>query len=127
MITARFWRDRYGGTAVEFALTVPIFFALIIGAVEVGLLCWAQLALQQGSEAAARCASVNHTLCGTTAQIQSYASAQSFGLAPAVTTFTVTVAACGNRVQASYNPPFLTGYVMHGVTLTASACFPVAS
>lgn len=127
MITARFWRDRCGGTAVEFALTMPAFLALIIGAVEVGLLCWAQLALQQGSEAAARCASVNHTLCGNTAQIQGYASAQSFGLAPPATTFTVSTQACGNMVQASYNPPFLTGYVMPGMTLTASACFPVTT
>lgn len=117
-------RNQSGGTAVEFALTAPVFFALIIGAAEVGLLCWAQLALQQGSEAAARCASINKTVCQTTAQIQSYASAQSFGLAPAASTFTVSTAACGKMVQASYSPPFLTGFVMRGVTLTASACFP---
>jgi Flp pilus assembly protein TadG len=119
-----FLRDRKGGTAIEFALTAPAFFLLAMGAVEVGLLCWAQLALQQGSEAAARCASINKTICGTTAQIQTYASAQSFGLAPATSTFTVSNAACGNRVQASYNPPFLTGFAMSSVTLTASACFP---
>jgi len=124
MTVMRFLRNRSGATAVEFALTVPAFFALVIGAVEVGLLCWAQLALQQGSEAAARCASVNKTLCGTTAQIQAYASAQSFGLAPAATAFTVSAQACGNRVQASYSPPFLTAFVMSGVTLSASACFP---
>ena len=124
MIATRFLRNRSGGTAIEFAMTAPVFFGLIIGAAEVGLLCWAQLALQQGSEAAARCASVNKTVCGTTSQIQTYASAQSFGLAPAASTFTVSTPACGKMVQASYNPPFLTGFVMRGVTLTASACFP---
>ena len=124
MIATRFLRNRSGGTAIEFAMTAPVFFALIIGAAEVALLCWAQLALQQGSEAAARCASINKTLCQTTAQIQSYASAQSFGLAPATSTFTVSNQVCGKRVQASYNPPFLTGFVIRGVTLTASACFP---
>ena len=124
MTAARFLCNRYGGTAIEFALTAPVFFALVIGAVEVGLLCWAQLALQQGSEAAARCGSVNKTLCGTTTQIQSYASAQSIGLAPAASTFTVSTPACGLMVQASYSPPFLTGFVMRGVTLTASACYP---
>ena len=98
-----FLRNQSGGTAIEFAMTAPVFFALIIGAVEVGLLCWAQLALQQGSEAAARCASINKTVCGTTSQIQTYASAQSFGLAPAATTFTVSDQNCGKRVQASYN------------------------
>lgn len=124
MRTGGFWRNRSGGAAVEFALTAPAFFLLVIGAIEVGLLCWAQLALQQGSEAAARCASVNKTLCGTTNQIKSYASAQSYGLAPPVATFTVSAQACGNRIQASYNPPFLSSYVMQGITLSASACFP---
>jgi Flp pilus assembly protein TadG len=124
MTTIFFIRNRSGATAVEFALTVPVFFALVIGAVEVGLLCWAHLALQQGSEAAARCASVNKTLCGTTAQIQAYASAQSLGLAPVASTFTVSTEACGKRVQASYDPPFLTAFAMSGVTLAASACFP---
>jgi len=124
MIATRFSRNCSGGTAIEFAMTAPVFFALVIGAVEVGLLCWAQLALQQGSEAAARCASINKTVCNTTAQIQSYASAQSFGLAPAASTFTVSTQACGKRVQASYNPPFLTSMGMRAVTLKASSCFP---
>jgi Flp pilus assembly protein TadG len=124
MIAQRFLGNRNGGVALEFGLTAPLFFALIIGAIEVGLLCWAQLALQQGAEAAARCASVNKTLCGTTAQIQSYASAQSFGLAPPASTFTITAAGCGNQVQASFNPQFVTNFAMLPVTLTASACFP---
>ena len=96
-----------------------------VGAVEVGLLCWAQLALQQGSEAAARCASVNKTLCATTSQIQHYASDQSYGLSPGASTFTISAPACGHMVQANYNPPFLIGFVSPALTLTASACFPV--
>lgn len=124
MSMSRFLRDRNGGTAVEFALTAPVFFMMVIGAIQVGLLCWAQLALQQGSEAAARCASVNKTVCGSSSQIQSYASAQSYGLSPGASAFTVSTVACGNRVQASYTPPFLSGFVIPAVTLTASACFP---
>jgi Flp pilus assembly protein TadG len=124
MSVRAFLTNRGGGTAIEFALTAPAFFFLVIGAIQMGLLCWAQLALQQGSEAAARCASVNKTLCGTTTQIQTYASAQSFGLTPARSTFTVSTQACGNKVQARYVPPFLNAFVMSSVTLTASACFP---
>ena len=124
MSPRNFLTDRKGGTAIEFALTAPVFFLLVMGAIQVGLLCWAQLALQQGSEAAARCASVNKTVCGSTSQIQSYASEQSYGLSPAASTFTVSTAACGNRVQASYDPPFLAAFAISGVTLTASACFP---
>ena len=118
------FRNCSGATAVEFALTAPAFFALVIGGIQVGLLCWAQLALQQGSEAAARCASVNKTLCGNTSQIQSYASAQSYGLAPGASAFTVSSMACGNMVRASYAPSFLNGFVIPSITLTASACFP---
>jgi len=124
MIVRSFFRNKSGGTAIEFALTAPAFFILVIGGAQLALLCWAQVALQQGSEAAARCASVNKTLCGTASQIKTYAAAQSFGLSPAVSTFTVSTQACGNRVQASYLPPFLNGFVFPSVTLTASACFP---
>lgn len=119
-----FLRNACGATAVEFALTAPAFFILMIGGIQVGLLCWAQLALQQGSEAAARCASINKTVCGSTSQIQSYASAQSYGLAPGASAFTVSTQACGKRVQASYAPPFLSGFVVPSMTLKASACFP---
>jgi Flp pilus assembly protein TadG len=125
MIVRSFCRNQSGGTAIEFSLTAPAFFALVIGGAQLVLLCWAQLALQQGSEAAARCASVNKTLCGTTSQIQNYASAQSLGLSPAVSTFSVSTQQCGNRVQASYLAPFLNGFVIPSITLTASACFPV--
>jgi len=125
-MTRFFLRNRQGGTAVEFALIAPVFFVLVIGAVEVGLLCWAQLALQQGSEAAARCASINKTICGSDTQIKTYASAQSFGLRPGVLAFTVSSPACGKMVQASYDPPFLSNFVMRGVTLKASACFPAS-
>ena len=125
MSMAQFFRDRNGGTAVEFALTAPVFFMMVIGGLQVVLLCWAQLALQQGSEAAARCATVNKTVCGNASQIKTYASAQSFGLSPGASVFTVSTAACGNMVQASYAPPFLNGFVIPSMTLTASACFPV--
>jgi Flp pilus assembly protein TadG len=124
MIAKSLFRNQSGGAALEFALTAPAFFALVIGGAQLALLCWAQLALQQGSEAAARCASINATVCGTTSQIQTYAAAQSFGLSPTPATFTVSTQQCGKRVQASYLPPFLNGFGIPSVTLTASACFP---
>ena len=121
----RFTIDISGATALEFAMCAPAFFMLVMGIVQGGLLVWMQLALQQGVEAAARCASINKNSCSTASQIQSYASAQSYGLTPPTSAFTVTTPACGNMVQASYNPPFLTAIAISSVTLTASACFPV--
>ena len=57
MTKPRFRLDVRGATALEFALCAPAFFMLVMGIVELGLLVWMQLALQQGVEAAARCAS----------------------------------------------------------------------
>ena len=125
MRTGFFRRDIGGATALEFALCAPAFFMLVMGIVEVGLLVWMQLGLQQGVEAAARCASINHTTCGNAGQIQSYAVAQSYGLPVPIAAFTVSTPACGNQVQASYTPTFLPSFPIPTTTLTAQACFPV--
>ncbi len=120
-----FLRARSGTTAVEFALTAPLFFGLVAGVIELGIVLWMQVTLQQGAEAAARCASVNKTLCGSTSQIQSYAAAQSYGLSPPSSTFSVSAPSCGNQVSASYVYNFAFGYIgVPKVTLTAQSCFP---
>ena len=119
-----FRSDRSGATALEFALCAPAFFMLVMGIVELGLLVWMQLALQQGVEAAARCASIDKNNCPNSTQTQAYASTQTYGLTPPVETFTVTTPACGNMVQASYTPTFLPSFPIPTRTLTAQACFP---
>jgi len=116
--------DISGATALEFAMCAPAFFMLVMGIVQGGLLVWMQLALQQGVEAAARCASINKNSCSTASQIQSYASAQSYGLTPPTSAFTVTTPACGNMVQASFSPTYLPSFPIPTRTLTAQACFP---
>jgi Flp pilus assembly protein TadG len=55
-----------GAAAVEFALTAPVFFAIVFGLIDSGLLLWTQLGLQHATELAARCASVNKTICADT-------------------------------------------------------------
>jgi Flp pilus assembly protein TadG len=119
-----FRSDNRGATALEFALCAPAFFMLVMGIVELGLLVWMQLALQQGVEAAARCASIDKNNCPNSGQIQAYASTQTYGLTPPPETFTVTAPACGNMVQASYTPTFLPSFPIPTRTLTAQACFP---
>ncbi|MBI1867282.1 MAG: pilus assembly protein [Methylocystis sp.] len=118
-------RDQRGATAVEFALTLPAFFMLLFGIAEGGLLVWTQLGMQHGAEMAARCATVNTTLCGSTSAIQTYAAAQAYGVNLAASIFTVSAPACGNQVSASYPFQFLTSYWgTPTLTLSASACFP---
>ena len=120
-----FLRATDGATALEFALTAPIFLAMIIGSLTIGLALFAQVALQHGVEMAARCATVNTTVCGSSSTIQTYAVQQSLGLGPPSSTFTVSTPSCGNQVQASY--PINLNFVVFGhrnITLTANSCFP---
>ena len=53
--------DNRGASAVEFALTAPVFFVMLFAVIDGGLLLWTQVGLQHGAEAAARCASIDMT------------------------------------------------------------------
>jgi Flp pilus assembly protein TadG len=139
--------DTEGASAVEFAVSVPLFFTLFFGLIQVGLMLWSQLGLQHGVEMAARCASLgdiaikaginpatNPTACysangnaaANASTIKSYAAANSFGLAPPTSVFSVNPGnpPCpgGNLVTAAY--PFTTITYLYSITLTASSCYP---
>lgn len=117
--------DESGATAVEFALTIPVFLTLLAGIIEIGLAVWTQFGLQYGAEAAVRCASVNATTCGTADQIASYAASHALGLSLPSSVFTISTPSCGNQVSASYVYPFYTLFFgTPTVTLTARSCFP---
>jgi Flp pilus assembly protein TadG len=118
------WQDRSGASAVEFGLTAPLFFLFVLGIIEFGLLLWTQVGMQRGAELAARCATVNTTLCGTSSQIASYAAQQAFGLNLPDSTFTATTVACGNQVNGSYSFQFPSFLGLSPVTLTAHSCYP---
>lgn len=123
---ARIWPDQSGASALEFGLTAPVFFLFLFGVVEAGLLFWTQIGLQHGAEMAARCASVNFTLCPNSNPnaITSYATQQTFGLNLPSSTFTYSTPACGNEVRASYTFQFPDLFNLAPLTLTAQACFP---
>lgn len=120
------WRDEQGASALEFALTAPVFFLFIFGIIELGLMFWAQIGLQHGAEMAARCATINPTLCPSSnpGAITSYATQQAYGLNLPASTFTYSTPACGNQVSASYTFQFPEIMNIGPLTLTAQACFP---
>ena len=124
MKRSKFAGDESGTTALEFALTAPVFFLFIFGIIEIGLLLWTQIVIQHGAEMAARCASINSTLCPGANAITSYATQQSFGLTLPSSTFTYSVPACGNQVNASYTFQFPAIMGLSPLNLTAQACFP---
>lgn len=126
MTLVRIWRDERGASALEFALTAPAFFLFLFGIIELGLLFWTQIGLQHGAEMAARCATINATLCPNTnpGAITSYATQQAYGLSVPASTFTYSTPACGNQVSASYSFTFPAIPSFGPITLTAQACFP---
>jgi len=98
--------DTQGTTAVEFALTAPLFFLLLFGIAQIGMWLWATSALQHGAEAAARCASVTPSTCSTAASVQQFAVNNSYGLNVSAKAFTVNMAAtCGNPTPSSAPAP----------------------
>jgi Flp pilus assembly protein TadG len=116
--------DERGATAVEFAITAPVFFLILFGIIECALLMWTQLGLQHGTEMAARCAGVNKILCANSGDIANLAAQQAFGLNIPASTFTVSTAACGTTVTANYKFTFITTYFGPQLDLTAQSCFP---
>jgi Flp pilus assembly protein TadG len=121
----RLCSDVGGTSAVEFAMTAPVLFVILLAVCEFGLLMWTQLGLQHGAEMAARCATFNSGTCGSTTAIQNYAVQNAFGLSIPASTFSVTTPACGNQVSATYSFHFIVGYFgTSAVTLNAQSCFP---
>lgn len=118
-------RDERGSAAIEFGMTAPLYFLLLFGLISGAMLLWVQVGLQHGTEMAARCATVDKNTCGSESAIKAYAASQTFGLTPPPSVFTVTDAACGNRVTASYAFPHLAGdFGIPVFTITAQSCFP---
>lgn len=119
------WRDTAGSSAVEFGMTAPLFFALLLGLIQGAMVLWTQLGLQHATAMAARCASIDVNICKDSGTVQSYAVAQSFGVNPPASTFSYSTPSCGNQVSATYQFAFLTTYFgTPSLTLNALSCFP---
>jgi Flp pilus assembly protein TadG len=118
-------RQTGGASAVEFALTAPLFMGLIWVTIEAGMALWTQFGIENAVEAAARCASVTTKVCTSASTIATYASHNTLGITIPASAFTFTKAACGNQVAGSYSYGYFTN-VFHAahVTLAAQACFP---
>jgi len=88
---------------------------------DAGRLLWVYTTLYRAAEAAARCAAVNTTVCGTASQIQNSAAAQAWGMTVSPALFSVSNPSCGVQVSASYSFKFYTpGF--SSITLAPSAC-----
>jgi Flp pilus assembly protein TadG len=125
MSLARFRGDQRGASAVEFAVTAPVYFLILFAIIEAGLLLWTQLGLQHGAQSAARCAAIDTTTCNTSSAIQAYAAQKSFALNPPSSIFVVQTLGCGVNVSADYTYNFLSNFFkLPTLSLHAKACFP---
>ena len=117
---------RRGVSAVETGLVLPLFLGLLFGIVDFSLVAWTQASLHVAVENAARCASVNSSVCGSASAIEAYALAQYSGQPLRGTNpFTYSASGCGHTVSVNYtynmSVPF---YGTYPIPLTATACFP---
>jgi Flp pilus assembly protein TadG len=129
LVTLRRWLRWSGSAAIEYALILPVLLLCIFGLMDTARLIWCYATLSRAVDAAARCAAINTTACGTTAQIQSVAVAEAWGLTIASSAFTAATATCGIRVTGTYDFDFVMpgfNYVVPTgtITLTTSSCYP---
>jgi Flp pilus assembly protein TadG len=125
-------RGNRGSTAVEYAIILPAMLMFVLGLLDSGRLLWSYATLSRSVEAAARCAAVNTTLCGSTTATRTYAAGEAWGLALTASAFTATAATCGAQVAGTMNFKFVIPWfyvaapfgASNAITLNATACYP---
>lgn len=122
MRAIKFAKCDRGATMVEFALVLPALAALLVGGIYAGLAVYSATGLQSAAEQAARCYSVNASLCSTPSATQAYAKTQYYGIQ--TPTFSASVQPCGHQVAATVTIPIIAVVENLNVPLSATACFP---
>ena len=113
--------DSSGNSAVEFALILPAFLALIVGGFYLALLGFAIANMHYAAEAGARCASVKTTVCTNNTTTAAFALSRFHGSGA---TFTSSTAACGHLVSATMTYHLNAGLTSINIPLSTRACFP---
>jgi Flp pilus assembly protein TadG len=118
-----FKSDSSGATAIEFAILAPVFIMMCIGGIYACMMMFSMGSLQFAAQQAARCWSVQSTVCPSASSAQTYATNHYYG--PAMSpTFSATMASCGHQVTGTISYGFDMGQKTLTVPLTAVACFP---
>jgi Flp pilus assembly protein TadG len=116
-------RDERGGAAVEYALVLPAFITLIVGALCLGNVAFAVNSLHYAVQDASRCAAVKTTVCTDSNATVTYARSKYAGpkIAPA---FAYSTGGCGHTVTGTGSYPLILFASTINVPLSASACYP---
>lgn len=125
--TGAFFRDRRGGMAIEFALVIPVFLALVIGVVEFSRVLAVRSSLQFGVEEAARYAMVRQNVDAsklTTIIKDRIAAPDTDNVAVALTDETDQGVKYW-KISASYSLTLITSFFGTGaITLTGASRIP---
>ena len=116
-------RDRDGAAALEFAMVVPAFIALTVGAMFTANAVFTVSSMHYASQAAARCASIQTTVCTSAGVIQAYATSHYAG--PSVSpSFVYSTNGCGHTVTGTVTYAMNVGSQTINVPVSTSACYP---
>lgn len=114
-----------GAVAVEYAILLPVFLLFVLGAMDMGRLLWTQVSLDRFVQQAARCAVVTPGTCGSSAQIETFATTTNYGLPFTGAAFALTSPTCGRQVSVTLPYKFSAPLISPDISLSASACYPV--
>jgi Flp pilus assembly protein TadG len=123
-ILRQFVGDDRGTNALELALATPVFVLMIIGIFAFGFVLWVENSIQSAAAQAARCAVVNTTACGSTAQIQN--AAVGWALGAPISTANVTVnpnATCNGMTGKSVAITYTATFFVISTTMSAESCY----
>jgi len=117
------WTDSSGSSAVEFALILPAFLALLVGGFYMALLGFALSNMRFAAEEGARCASVKTTICTNDTTTAAFALTRFSGPGTGAT-FVSSTASCGHLVTATMTYRLNAVITSIDIPLSARACFP---
>jgi Flp pilus assembly protein TadG len=112
-----------GATAAEFVLVVPFAVALVLAAINGGLMMYAGSCLHFATEDAARCGAVK-SVCSTIGDTEKYAADRYAGPTAAPDFLATRTATC-SQVTASATYNFNIGLTSFSMPINASACYPL--
>jgi hypothetical protein len=107
---------------VEFLVILGPLLLLLLGTFDIGLAMLTETRINFAVEAAARCGAISAAICPSPPQTAAYGASIAGLRGLDASGFSVTTAACGINVAASY--PY-SGIVLPALTLSAGACYPV--
>lgn len=119
-----FLRSSEGASLAEFALVFPVFIALTLGTINLGLLLYGVTDLHYAAQRTARCIAVGGGSASAVANCLDAATGLYMGPVMGAS-FSHSTAGCGNTVTGTGAYTVITGLINPAVSISASGCYPV--